>query len=173
MNYSESLAYLDELYGMLGYDLGLGRIISLMDSMDNVQDKMKFIHVAGTNGKGSICSMTSKILQEAGYKVGVYTSPHLEKYNERMVINGEEITDDDFASYLSYVKDKCEEIKSNGVGQPTVFEVVTAAAFKYFYDKTFIIISHRRENIDLYDRVIKIEHGNVKEMEERLRKWNI
>lgn len=77
MNYAETLDYLQELYGMLGYDLGLDRIYALMESMSNPQDELKVIHVAGTNGKGSICSMVSSVLMTAGYKVGVYTSPHL------------------------------------------------------------------------------------------------
>lgn len=134
MNYAETLDYLQELYGMLGYDLGLDRIYALMDSMSNPQDKLKVIHVAGTNGKGSICSMVSSVLMTAGYKVGVYTSPHLEKYNERITIDGKQISDEDFAKYLTDVKEHCEMIVKNGVGQPTIFEVVTAAAFKYFYD---------------------------------------
>lgn len=134
MNYAETLDYLQELYGMLGYDLGLDRIYALMESMSNPQDELKVIHVAGTNGKGSICSMVSSVLMTAGYKVGVYTSPHLEKYNERITIDGKQISDEDFAKYLTDVKEHCEMIVKNGVGQPTIFEVVTAAAFKYFYD---------------------------------------
>ncbi len=134
MNYAETLEYLQELYGMLGYDLGLERIYALMESMSNPQDSLKVIHVAGTNGKGSICSMVSSVLVTAGYTVGVYTSPHLEKYNERITINGIQISDDDFAEYLTDVKKHCEAIVKNGIGQPTIFEVVTAAAFKYFYD---------------------------------------
>ena len=134
MNYAETLDYLQELYGMLGYDLGLDRIYSLMESMSNPQDSLNVIHVAGTNGKGSICSMVSSVLMAAGYKVGVYTSPHLEKYNERITINGTQISDDDFAAYLTNVRLHCDKIVKNGVGQPTIFEVVTAAAFKYFYD---------------------------------------
>lgn len=134
MNYKESLDYLDELYGMLGYDLGLGRVEALMNKMGNPQERVKVIHVAGTNGKGSICSMVSSVLTEAGYKVGVYTSPHLEKYNERITINGVQITDEDFAKYLTYTKDLCQELVKENIGQPTVFEVVTGAAFKYFAD---------------------------------------
>ena len=134
MNYKESLDYLGELYGMLGYDLGLGRVEALMNKMGNPQERVKVIHVAGTNGKGSICSMVSSVLTEAGYKVGVYTSPHLEKYNERITINGVQITDEDFAKYLTYTKDLCQELVKENIGQPTVFEVVTGAAFKYFAD---------------------------------------
>ena len=83
MTYNDVLKYLDDLYGMLGYDLGLDRMEALMEEMGNPQEKVKVIHVAGTNGKGSVCSFISSVLAKQGYKVGVYTSPHLEKYNER------------------------------------------------------------------------------------------
>jgi len=135
MDYTQSLSYLNELYGMLGYDLSLNRIEALMKSMGDPQEKAKIIHVAGTNGKGSICSMMTSILMSAGYRVGTYTSPHLEKYNERITINDVPITDADFAEYLTKVKNQCAVIAENGVSQPTVFEVVTAAAFDYFAEK--------------------------------------
>ena len=79
MDYCQSLEYLEELYGMIGYDLSLVRMQALMEDMGNPQDSMNFIHVAGRKGKGSICSMVSSVLMEAGFKVGMYTSPHLEK----------------------------------------------------------------------------------------------
>ena len=101
MDYCQSLEYLEELYGMIGYDLSLVRIQALMEDMGNPQDSMNFIHVAGTNGKGSICSMVSSVLMEAGFKVGMYTSPHLEKYNERITIDENQITDLEFAEYIS------------------------------------------------------------------------
>ncbi|MCI2000350.1 MAG: bifunctional folylpolyglutamate synthase/dihydrofolate synthase [Clostridia bacterium] len=135
MNYTESLEYLNKLYGMLGYDLGLGRVEALMKSMGNPQDKAKIVHVAGTNGKGSICSMMTSILIASGYKVGTYTSPHLEKYNERITVNNKQISEEDFAKHMTLVKNKCAEIANEGVSQPTVFEVVTAAAFNYFAEK--------------------------------------
>ena len=140
MNYEQSLKYLEDLYGMIGYDLSLVRIEALMKKLGNPQEKMKIIHVAGTNGKGSICSMTSSVLIESGFKVGVYTSPHLRKYNERITINGEEISDDEFANYITLIKNECDKILIEGISQPTVFEVVTAAAFKYFYDKNVDIL---------------------------------
>ena len=88
MTYNDVLKYLDDLYGMLGYDLGLDRMEALMEEMGNPQEKVKVIHVAGTNGKGSVCSFISSVLAKQGYKVGVYTSPHLEKYNERFGSKG-------------------------------------------------------------------------------------
>ena len=134
MNYTQGLEYIDSLNG-LGSDLGLNRIQCLMDKLDNPQDKIKVIHVAGTNGKGSCCAMLSSILIEEGYSVGVYTSPHLEEYNERYTVNGTRISNEDFAKYMSIVKEKCDELKFDGTGQPTIFEVVTALGFLYFYDK--------------------------------------
>ncbi|MCI8342420.1 MAG: bifunctional folylpolyglutamate synthase/dihydrofolate synthase [Firmicutes bacterium] len=135
MTYLESLEYIDSLYG-LGYDLALDRIGALMESLGNPQEKVKVIHVAGTNGKGSCCSFVSSVLIEQGYNVGVYTSPHLEKYNERYTINNVCITDEDFADNMEIVKKKCEELVESGIiSQPTVFEVVTALAFLYFSKK--------------------------------------
>jgi len=135
MTYNDVLKYLDDLYGMLGYDLGLDRMFALMEEMGNPQEKLKTIHVAGTNGKGSVCSFVSNVLRAQGYKVGVYTSPHLEKYNERFVIDGEYISDDDFVKHMEYTKQMCEKLAAKGIGQPTVFEVVTAAAFNYFAEE--------------------------------------
>jgi len=134
MNYIQSLEYIDSLSG-LGSDLGLKRIQCLMDKFDNPQDKIKTIHVAGTNGKGSSCAMLSSVLIEEGYLVGVYTSPHLEEYNERYTINGARISNEDFAKYMSIIKEKCDELKADQTGQPTIFEVVTALGFLYFYDQ--------------------------------------
>lgn len=72
-------------------DLGLDRISAVLDKFGNPQDNIKFIHVAGTNGKGSVCTMLASILQQAGYKVGLYTSPHIWEYTERIKVNGADI----------------------------------------------------------------------------------
>ncbi len=130
MNYLESLKYIEEIE-FFGSKPGLERISVLMNKLDNPQDSLKFIHVAGTNGKGSTTAMLTYILKENGYKVGTYTSPHLETYNERFMINGENISDEDFAKCVSVVKEVCETLSD----KPTIFEVLTAVAFKYFYDK--------------------------------------
>ncbi|MCQ4726163.1 bifunctional folylpolyglutamate synthase/dihydrofolate synthase [Anaerotignum faecicola] len=135
MNYSQALEYIDGIY-CLGFDLGLERVQVLMESLGNPQDKVKVIHVAGTNGKGSCCAMVSNALIAQGYNVGVYTSPHLEDYNERYTINNVKITDEDFASHMEIVKEKCDSLVGSGrISQPTVFEVVTALAFSYFAEK--------------------------------------
>ncbi|MGL4789950.1 MAG: bifunctional folylpolyglutamate synthase/dihydrofolate synthase [Anaerotignaceae bacterium] len=134
MNYNDALLYLDSLYG-LGSDLGLERVKVLMYKLGNPQENIKTIHVAGTNGKGSTCSMLSNILIEEGYTVGVYTSPHLEEYNERYLINNQRITNEDFASYMETIKKCCDEMVLENIGQPTIFEVVTALGFIYFAQK--------------------------------------
>ncbi|MEA5083418.1 MAG: folylpolyglutamate synthase/dihydrofolate synthase family protein [Lachnospiraceae bacterium] len=135
MTYTEALEYIDSIYG-LGSDLGLGRVEVLMEKMGNPQERIKMIHVAGTNGKGSCCAMLSNILIEQGYKVGVYTSPHLEEYNERYTINNVRIQNDEFAKHIGVVKASCDELVAEGkITQPTVFEVITALAFNYFAEQ--------------------------------------
>lgn len=135
MNYTEALGYIDSIYG-LGSDLGLGRVEVLMEKLGNPQEDIKIIHVAGTNGKGSCCAMLSNILVEQGYRVGVYTSPHLEEYNERYTVNNVRISNDDFAKHMGIVKASCDELVAEGkITQPTVFEVVTALAFNYFAEQ--------------------------------------
>ncbi|MBQ2753653.1 MAG: bifunctional folylpolyglutamate synthase/dihydrofolate synthase [Firmicutes bacterium] len=130
MNYAEALKYIEKIE-YFGSKPGLERISALMDVLGNPQDSLKVIHVAGTNGKGSTTAMLTYILKENGYRVGTYTSPHLESYNERFMINGENITDEKLAQYVTLIKDACEGLSD----KPTVFEVLTAVAFKYFYDE--------------------------------------
>jgi len=110
--------------------LGLERISSILELMNNPQDRLNVMHVAGTNGKGSTCAMLASVLSHAGYKTALYTSPHLIKYNERMQINGQEISDKELYKYISEVANLAEKNKI----EITEFEILTAAAFKYFYD---------------------------------------
>lgn len=133
MNYAESLAYLDGL-GKFGIRLGMERIEGLLRELDNPQDKIKTVHVTGTNGKGSVSSMIANILLAANLKVGKFTSPHLVKYNERINLNGNDISDEEFATVISAVKIAADSIVQKGVcEQPTQFEILTAAAFLHFY----------------------------------------
>ena len=103
MNYNECIHYLEEEVGF-GSVPGLERIQLLCDKLNHPEKQLSVIHVAGTNGKGSAVAMLSSILQAAGYCVGTYTSPHLEKYNERFTINGQEISDDDFEREITLMK---------------------------------------------------------------------
>lgn len=107
-----------------------------MDSLGNPQNAYKTIHVAGTNGKGSVCALIYSVLKESGFKVGLYTSPHLMKFNERIKINGKEISDKEIVEYTKLLKQKSEEL---GI-QPTFFEFTTAMAFLHFAKKVDIAV---------------------------------
>ncbi|WP_458407268.1 bifunctional folylpolyglutamate synthase/dihydrofolate synthase [Anaerotignum sp.] len=131
MNYNECIHYLEEEVGF-GSVPGLERIQALCDKLGNPEQGLSVIHVAGTNGKGSAVAMLSSILQAAGYRVGTYTSPHLDRYNERFLINGKEISDEDFAEEITLMKNICTELAAEGKAVPTLFEIVTGAAFHYF-----------------------------------------
>ncbi|MCR5262099.1 MAG: bifunctional folylpolyglutamate synthase/dihydrofolate synthase [Candidatus Gastranaerophilales bacterium] len=110
--------------------LGLERISAILELLDNPQEKIRVVHIAGTNGKGSVSALTAEILKSSGYKTALYTSPHLFKYNERFKINGVDISDDDFSAYTTEINQLAE---NNGI-DVTEFELLTAAAYKYFYD---------------------------------------
>ena len=111
-----------------GMKLGLEVIINLLQHLGNPHLQFKSIHVAGTNGKGSTCAFLSSILQEAGYKTALYTSPHLVKFNERIQVNGRNISDQDLASLAKKIKKTAEQHRI----EPTFFEFTTALAFLYF-----------------------------------------
>ena len=132
MNYKESIAYLESL-GQFGIRLGMERIKQLLFVLGHPENQIKTIHVAGTNGKGSVTTMISTILLEAGCRVGKFTSPHLVKYNERIQINEQDITDEEFAKVLTTVREFADDlVKKGACEQPTQFEILTAAAFHYF-----------------------------------------
>lgn len=133
MNYTESLAYLEGL-GKFGIRLGMERITGLLRELGNPEQQIKTVHVTGTNGKGSVTSMITNILLAASLKVGKFTSPHLVKYNERINVNGQDISDEAFATVISAVKVAADSVVKKGVcEQPTQFEILTAAAFLHFY----------------------------------------
>ena len=134
MNYQECIHYLEEDVGFSSIP-GLERIQYLCDLLGNPEQRLPVIHVAGTNGKGSAVAMLSSILKEAGYRVGAYTSPHLERYNERYLLNGAEISDDDFAKEITLMRQLCEKLAAEGKPVPTLFEITTGAAFHYFYEQ--------------------------------------
>ena len=108
--------------------LGLERITELMEKLGNPQKMLRFVHVAGTNGKGSTCAMLSAILTRAGYTTGLYTSPHLFRVNERMKINGVDITDEELIELAEQVKPVTDRMED----EPTEFERITAMALLYF-----------------------------------------
>ena len=129
MNYSETINDLTS-QGKLCINLGLERITKIMDLLGNPQDKLKCIQVAGTNGKGSVCTILSSIFKHAGYKVGLYTSPHIFDYTERIKINEVNISKDEFAEYYSNIIKFANKHNIN----LTEFEILTAIMYKYFYD---------------------------------------
>lgn len=134
MNYEESLKYIENTH-KFGIKLGLDSTGKLLELLGNPQDNLNVIHVAGTNGKGSVCSFISNILKEEGYKVGLYTSPYLETFTERIRVNGENIPEEDVARIITLIKDKIDIMISEGYSSPTEFEIVTAMAFYYYNEK--------------------------------------
>lgn len=134
MNYKESLNYLEELK-VFGSQLGLSRIQRLLELMDMPQKHYRTVHVTGTNGKGSTSVMLAGILCASGIHTGLYVSPHLVSYTERIQIDGQEISQQDFADCIGAVRIYAEQMRSAGGESPTQFEILTAAAFYCFAQK--------------------------------------
>jgi dihydrofolate synthase/folylpolyglutamate synthase len=135
---TEGKGAIDYLFGLekFGMRLGLDNITELLDRLGKPHQKWKAIHVAGTNGKGSVCAYVSSILHEAGYKVGLYTSPHLVRLNERIQINGEQISDGRMKELAERTRMIAEEMASESPEkQITHFEFLTAMAFSHFCDE--------------------------------------
>ncbi len=141
MTYEETLEKIHS-FQKYGYKLGLERMSCLMDRLGNPQEVMKVIHVAGTNGKGSVCRYLYSVLQENGYSAGLYTSPYLEKFTERMECNGLEISQKDLIRYTQRVLNTVDVMLKEGMESPTEFELITAIAFLYFseQDIDFLIL---------------------------------
>ncbi|MFY9313871.1 MAG: bifunctional folylpolyglutamate synthase/dihydrofolate synthase [Tepidanaerobacter sp.] len=134
ISYEEALDFIHGL-NRFGTKLGLHNITKLLELLGNPHENIKIIHVAGTNGKGSTCAMIASILRSAGFKVGLYISPYLEVFNERMQVNGENISNEDLARLTEKVREKVFYMRENGLGSPTEFEVVTAIGFSYFKEQ--------------------------------------
>ena len=131
-------ALLKELYGLerFGIKLGLDTITELLAHMGNPHRRFKTVHVTGTNGKGSVCAYVASILGRAGYRVGLYTSPHLVRFNERIQVDGREISNGDVARiYAEMAPAVAKTSGGSRVKQPTFFEVTTAMAFHYFAER--------------------------------------
>ena len=130
MNYKESIDWLYS-FKQYGSKLGLERISRLMKQLNNPQNNIKIVHVTGTNGKGSVCKYVGSILQKAGYRVGVYISPHLERFSERIVIDDREISEEEITVLVEKIKPVIDEMTHND-NTPTFFEIVTAMSFQFF-----------------------------------------
>ena len=134
MTYEEALKYIHSV-NWVGSKLGLERTQELLKKLGNPEKKLKFIHIAGTNGKGSTAAMLASILETAGYRVGLYTSPFINRFNERMQVNGRQIPDDTLAELTAYISPYADAMEDS----PTEFELITALAMEYF----------RREKCDI------------------------
>lgn len=125
----ENEKYLEKLR-LIGSRFGTDCEKELLSLLGNPQDKLRFIHVAGTNGKGSFCSMMSSVLQKQGYKVGLYTSPYIVIFNDRIRVNGIPIAENDINDLFARVRQKADTMKT----PPSSFDFITAAAFLWFYE---------------------------------------
>ncbi|MBR3824545.1 MAG: bifunctional folylpolyglutamate synthase/dihydrofolate synthase [Lachnospiraceae bacterium] len=134
MKYTEAVEYMESLssYGIVP---GLGNIRNLCEKLKNPQKDLKFVHIAGTNGKGSVLAYVSTILKAAGYKVGRYVSPTIFEYRERIQVNNRSITKKALGEYVERMKEICGELVAEGKPHPTPFEVETAMAFLFFKEQ--------------------------------------
>lgn len=133
MDFAAAMNYIEEK-NKLGIVPGLDGIYELLRRLGNPQDKIQCLHIAGTNGKGSIFSFVESILREGGYKVGRYISPTIFSYLERFQINGHVIPEDDFSFLLEKIAVCVLEMEADGYTSPTAFEIETALAFLYFFE---------------------------------------
>jgi dihydrofolate synthase/folylpolyglutamate synthase len=124
----------DWITGLTAFGIrpGLERITRLLERFDRPERRLKFIHVAGTNGKGSVCAYLTSVLRAAGYDVGTFTSPYLTRYTDRIRFNGEDIPDDVLVRLANKVKPHVDELAETELGSPTMFEVTTMIAILYF-----------------------------------------
>lgn len=134
MKYQEALDYMDSLknYGIVP---GLDSIRELCRRLGNPQDRLQFVHIAGTNGKGSVLAYVSTVLQCVGYRVGRYISPAIREYREQFQVNGRMITQKDLCELVEELRQTCDAMAAEGLPHPTTFEVETALGFQYFARK--------------------------------------
>lgn len=139
MNYTEATEYISDAYRS-GINLGLERMIRLMSYLGDPQEKLKIVHIAGTNGKGSVLFSTMSMLRAAGYKVGTYSSPAVINIRDHYLINGEMISEEEYAVLVLKIKDAIDRMEHDGYLPPTGFEIETAMAFEYFYENKCDIV---------------------------------
>ena len=140
MNYKEARVYLDEV-SKYGSVLGLESMRELLRRLGDPQNELKFIHISGTNGKGSVLAYLSTILSGAGYRTGRYISPTLFSYRERIQVDGEYIEKESLARHVTAIAAAAEDMQKAGLPSPTVFEIETALAFLYFKEKRCDIVT--------------------------------
>lgn len=137
MKYNDAMKYITEV-GNFGSNYGLERTEKLLEFLGNPHKKLKLIHIAGTNGKGSTTSMITKLLRGKGFKVGMYTSPFLEEFEERIQIDGENIPKETLGNLMDDIKVAVDKVIECGYNHPTEFEIITCLMFYYFH----------KENVD-------------------------
>ena len=130
MTYDEALKYIHTI-SWRGSKRGLSRTVALLEKVGSPEKKLKFVHVAGTNGKGSTCACVESVLRTAGYKTGLYTSPYIARFNERIRVNGEDIPDDRLTRLVERVMPLAEEEED----KPTEFELITVLGLMYFVEE--------------------------------------
>jgi len=135
MTVEQAIEYIHSVFWK-GSIPGLGRTQTLLEKMGNPEKDLKYVHIAGTNGKGSTAAMTASILRKAGYRTGLYTSPYIYRFHERMQIDGEQISDEDLIEITEYVKPLADSMEES----PTEFELVCCIAFEYFKRKKCDIV---------------------------------
>ena len=136
MNYEQCLVYLDQIQN-LGIKFGLNNVRTILSSFNDPQNQYPAIHIAGTNGKGSVCAMLSQILMEHGHRPGLFTSPHLVTVRERIRIAGDPIPEEDFSRHLSRLREVVEEliVSKALLSPPTYFEMLSCLAFLHFAEE--------------------------------------
>ncbi|MCY6370583.1 bifunctional folylpolyglutamate synthase/dihydrofolate synthase [Clostridium ganghwense] len=134
MNYVQARQYIEDT-ARFSIKLGLSRTEKILELLGDPHKKLKCIHIAGTNGKGSTTSMITSMLKEAGYNVGMYTSPYIEEFEERIQINGVNIGKNELAEVITRVAEVIDKVKDMGYDNPTQFEIITCAGLLYFYEK--------------------------------------
>jgi dihydrofolate synthase / folylpolyglutamate synthase len=134
LSYSDAFAWLCS-FDKYGWIFGLERITVLLEKLGNPQSGLRVIHIAGSNGKGSVCRFISSILQKAGYVTGLYLSPHVERFSERIVVNNQEISEEELLTLVSAIRPFVEEMIQQK-NTPTFFEIVTALAFLHFKNRS-------------------------------------
>ncbi len=159
MNIDECLLWIHGLH-KFGKKSGLDNIRFMLECLGNPQEKLRFVHVAGTNGKGSVCSYLSSIFTRAGYKTGLFISPYIERFHERIQIDQREISDADLIRFTARVQACMETLNARGI-YPISFEVIMAIAFLYFAEQSCDIVVLETGVGGLLDCTNVIEHPEV------------
>ena len=160
MKYTDAMDYIAQIQ-VLGIVPGLASITQLCRRIGDPQDTLQFVHVAGTNGKGSVIAYLSTILTAAGYRVGRYISPTIFAYRERIQVNGRDISQKAFGEGMEVIRAACQDMTGQGLPHPTPFEVETALAFWYFREKKCDIVVLETGMGGLYDATNLIRNTQV------------